>query len=164
MSDPRPSEVEAARLLSTRRWAALSTVADGIPEGSMVAYALEDESGALLFFLSGLASHAGNLATNPAAALAVSVSDSGEGDPQLLPRLGLAGRVEIIDRREMRFGPLWQAYVGRFPWAAPRLGLGDFQLFRFVPTEGRFVGGFARASTIPWARLQAALVSLVDPS
>jgi putative heme iron utilization protein len=158
MSDPRPSDREAAALLQTQRWAALSTVAGGVPEGSMVAYALAPGGDGVLFFLSGLAAHARNLAADPAAALAVTTPDSGEGDPQLLPRLSLTGRVEIVDRREMRFGPLWQNYIERFPWAAPRLGLGDFNLFLFVPAECRYVGGFARARTIPWDRLRAALL------
>ena len=157
MNDPRPSDREAAALLQEQRWAALSTVADGVPEGSMVAYALAPGGAGLLFFLSGLAAHARNLAADPVAALAVTAPDIGEGDPQLLPRLGLTGRVEMVDRREMRFGPLWQNYVEWFPWAAPRLGLGDFNLFLFVPTECRYVGGFARARTIPWERLRSVL-------
>ena len=46
---------------------------------------------------------------------------------------------------------------GRFPAAEERFALADFVLFRFEPSEARWVGGFARALRMTGAQLTEAL-------
>jgi putative heme iron utilization protein len=142
------ANVEAARLILDHRWAALAATGPDGPVASMVAYAPEVGLEGLLMYLSGLSAHTGLLRESPEAALVIFAPDPGQGDPQILPRVSLRGTVRVVDRSSADFGPAWERYARRFPWAAPRLSLGDFVLFRFEIVTARYVGGFARASTL----------------
>ena len=114
---------EAAALIRSQRWAALATLDEGRPLASMVAYALDEPQGALLFFLSQLAQHTRNLLDAPQVSLAVSEPDAHEGDPQRLQRVTLAGAVEVMRRGTPAFEEAAQCYVDRFPDALPRFEL-----------------------------------------
>lgn len=149
-------ELGAARLLMAHRWAALATLGEDGPEASMVAYAPAPDAGSLVLFLSGLSAHTRNLITEPRVSLVISEPDPGDGDPQTLARLSIKGTAGIVERTAPDFESVWHTYVSWLPDAAPRLALGDFALFRIVIHEARYVGGFARAGTIPVQRLAAA--------
>jgi len=49
------------------------------------------------------------------------------------------------------------AYLTRFPDAAPTFRLGDFALFAIVPTSVRWVAGFAQARSLTPAAFAAAV-------
>jgi len=157
-----PTEArEAARLILAVRWAALATTGDRGPLASMVSYAPEPGLQGLLMFLSRLARHTRNLATGPSGSLAISMPDRPDViDPQTLPRLSVQGPVESIERTDPAFAEAWRIYVERLPTAAPRLQVGDFTLFRLIPEEARYVGGFAAARTIRGDALRSAAVDL----
>lgn len=153
-------ELEAARLVMSHRWAALATLGADGPNASMIAYASTRDVSSLLLYLSGLSEHTRNLMADPRVSMVVSEPVSNNvGDPQTLARVSLKGRAGQIERTAQEFGDLWQLYVGRLPEAAPRLGLGDFILFRVVVEEARYVGGFASARTIPINRLAEAALA-----
>ena len=139
-----------ARLVRERRWAALCTLNGGAPAASMVAFAPEPGLAGLFLHLSGLSLHTRNLLADPRASLAIGDPDTGEGDPQLLPRVSLAGQVVLLDPESAEWDAAREIYVARFPDAAPRFELGDFRLFFFIPEEARFVGGFAKARSYRW--------------
>jgi putative heme iron utilization protein len=143
---------EAAAVIQGQRWAALATIDEDEPLASMVAYARAPD-GALLFLLSELARHTRNLLERPYASLAVSEPDNQQADPQLLRRATLRGKVARIGRDSAEFAPCAAEYVARFPESAPRFGLGDFRLFKFVPEDVRYVGGFARAAHFTWSEI-----------
>lgn len=153
--EPSIAESEALSLILAQRWAALATVGNG-PLGSMVAYAVEPGLHGLLMFLSGLSAHTRHLLADGRASVVISVPDPGHGDPQTLPRISLAGVVEVIERSSAEFEEAWVRYAARFPAAAPRVGLGDFQLFRLRVEQARYIGGFGQAHTISGDRLRAA--------
>ena len=155
-STPSANERDAAALVLENRWAALATIVDGAPLASMVAYAPEPGLASLVMHLCGLAAHTGALLREPRASLVISAPDPGAGDPQTIPRITLQGHAFPVERDAAEFEGAWRVYVERFPDAAPRLDLGDFVLFRFVPGEARFVGGFARAVTLDADRLRGA--------
>ncbi len=148
--------MEIASLVFEERWAALATLDEGAPLASMVAYACEPGLEGILLFVSGLSLHTRNMMTDPRVSLSVARPDHGDGDPQTLPRVSLRGRVELVDRESEGFPAAWSVYVRRFPEAEPRLGLGDFVLFRLRPDEARYVGGFARAVTLTGDELREA--------
>ena len=156
-------ELDAARLVIAHRWAALATLGEDGPAASMVAYAPESDLNSLVLFLSGLSAHTRNLITEPRVALVISEADPGTEDPQTLARLSIKGTAEMVERTAPEFERVWQVYLSRLPDAAPRLGLGDFSLFRVVIGEVRYVGGFARAGIIPVGRLAAAAGELGHP-
>jgi putative heme iron utilization protein len=144
------------RLLRVQRWGALATLeADGAPYASAVAFAAEPEFAGFLLHLSRLAPHTGNLLADPRASLVVSDMDTGTGDPQTLPRVSLMGKVEIINREAAGFAAAKACYLSRLPTAEPLFEFPDFLLFRLVPSEARFVGGFARARRLDAAALRA---------
>lgn len=153
------TEREVARLVAAQRWGAIASLeagGGGAPLASMIAYATGPGLSHLLFFVSGLAAHTGNLLADPRASFTVGEPDLGEGDPQLLPRVSLSGRALPIDREDPVFEAEWRRYVARFPEAEPRLALADFVLLRFAFDDVRYVGGFARAARMGAAELQGA--------
>jgi hypothetical protein len=123
----------------------------------MTSYAVAPDGTALYVHLSQMALHTRALLTEPRAALVVSAPDTGEGDPQTLPRLSLAGVALAIVPGTPGYEAGQSAYVGRFPAAAERFALADFVLFRFEPAEARWVGGFARALRMTGAQLAEAV-------
>jgi heme iron utilization protein len=145
---------EAAALIRTNRWAALATLHEGEPLASMVAYAI-GAGGALLFHISQLAQHTGALVQHPRCSLAISEADALEGDPQRLQRVTLTGVASIIRQTDDAYVAAAEAYIERFPDAQMRFELGDFLLFRFMPDEARYVGGFARAARFSWSDILA---------
>ena len=152
--------LEAARLILSQRWAALATACRGGPAVSMVAYAPEPDLGGLLMYLSGLAAHTRVLGSGADVALAITAPDPGDGDPQLLPQISLTGPVAPLEREAPGFTAAWEVYAARLPWAAPRLQLGDFVLFRFTPERARLVGGFGRAHSLGFEEIRRSLQAL----
>ena len=146
---------DAAKGVLEERWAALATLDGGRPLATMVAYAPEAAIGALVMHLSGLAAHTRALLDEPRCSLAISRPDAKAGDPQLLPRLSVQGSVEALEPGTAGHAAAKALYVARFPDAEPRFELADFVLFRFVPEEARYVGGFARALRLSGEQLSA---------
>ena len=149
--------LQPARLLASSRWAALAVVVDGAPAAAMTSYALAPDGAALYVHLSQMALHTRALLTEPRAALVVSAPDTGDGDPQTLPRLSLSGVALALVPQTPEYEAGRAAYVGRFPAADERFALADFVLFRFEPAEVRWVGGFARALRMTGAQLAEAV-------
>lgn len=143
------------QLLVEQRWAALATLADdGAPSVSFVAYVPEPDFAGFLIHVSRLAAHTRNLLARPRIALGVSAPDSGEGDPQLLPRLSIHGAVSIIARGTTEYDSARTLYLSRLPQAEQLFGFDDFVLLRLQPTEVRYVGGFARAYSLNGEQLR----------
>ena len=147
----------AARLLASSRWAALAVVHDGAPAAAMTSYALSPGGDALFVHLSQMALHTRALLEEPRAALVVSAPDTGDGDPQTLPRLSLAGVALALVPGTPEYEAGRTAYVGRFPGAEERFSLADFVLFRFETAEARWVGGFGRALRMSGEQLAEAV-------
>ena len=146
-----------ARLLLSSRWAALAVVNDGAPAAAMTSYALAPDGTALYVHLSQMALHTRALLEEPRAAFVVSAPDGGEADPQTLPRLSLSGVALALVPGTPGYDAGHAAYVSRFPAAEERFALADFVLFRFEPSEARWVGGFARALRMTGTQLAEAL-------
>mgnify|MGYP001210785945 CR=1 FL=1 len=147
----------AARLLADSRWAALAVVEDEAPAASMTSYALAPDGAALYVLLSQMALHTRALLTEPRSALVVSAPDTGQGDPQTLPRLSLSGVALALVPGTPEHAAGRAAYTGRFPGAEERFALADFVLFRFEVSEARWVGGFGRALRMTGPQLAEAL-------
>jgi len=148
--------LEAARLVLAQRWAAVATGGANGPLASMIAYAPEPNLSGLIILVSQLAQHTRDMLATPRVSLAVTAPDTGEGDPQLLPRASLQGTVAEIARDSDSFATAAATYVKRFPQSAMRFELADFVLLRLVVDEVRFVGGFARATSFSGEELRRA--------
>ncbi|ROR34150.1 pyridoxamine 5'-phosphate oxidase family protein [Inmirania thermothiophila] len=139
-----------ARLLETQRWGVLATRG---PWAAHVAFA--PWRGGLLLHLSTLAAHTRHLLADPAAALAVGEADDGRTDPQTLARATLRGRVAPVEAAAR--AAAGQAYLARFPAAAPRFAFTDFALYRLEAEEARVVAGLGAAGSLRGEVLRRAL-------
>jgi putative heme iron utilization protein len=128
------------------------------PFVSMVAYAAEPDFGGWLLHLSRLAAHTKQLLAAPQSSLLICEVDDERDDPQTLARITLVGTAALIPTESATYAAARDCYLARLPAAEPLFDFPDFALFRFVPSEARYVGGFARAFTLTPVQLnQAAL-------
>jgi heme iron utilization protein len=157
----KPEELAPiAALIRDRRQAALGTLRDGAPYVSMVAYVAEPEFSGFLLHLSRLAPHTRHLLDDPRASLLICDQDDGRDDVQTLARITLAGSVALLAPQHPDYGAARARYLARLPAAAPLFDFPDFAIYRLVPDEARYVGGFARAYTLTVEHLrQASLVA-----
>jgi putative heme iron utilization protein len=153
-----------ARLIRDGRWAALATYGDGMPLASMVAYACEPDFAGFLLHLSRLSAHTRNLLASPFASIAISEADAAEvGNPQTLARVSIQGEARPLAKDAPGYAEAKALYEKRFPDSSSLFGFADFELFRLVPREARFVAGFAMAYTVPAAELKEAASARPGP-
>ena len=143
------------RLIRKTRWAAMATVDETEPYVSWVAYVADENFSGFYLHLSKLAKHTRNLLENGKISVSITEPDSGEGDPQLLARLILQGRVELLERESEAYATNKARYIDRYPDSAMLFDFADFSLFRFVPELGRYVEGFASSHRITPERLKS---------
>jgi len=153
----QPEELASiATLIYGQRQAQLGTLRDSAPFVSMVAYAAEPDLRGFLLHLSQLAPHTRHLLAAPRAALLICEQDDGRDDVQTLARITLVGTATPLASDSAEYTAARERYLARLPVAAPLFEFSDFALFRFMPEEVRYVGGFARAYTLTIEHLQAA--------
>lgn len=140
-------------LLTRSRWAALATISNDGPLCSWVAFVPEPGLSSLLLHLSQLAPHTRNLLRQPRVSLGVSEIDRLDRDPQTLQRASLVGRAVVLERDAPDYPAARKTYLSRLPQAEPLFDFSDFQLFRFMLEQARFIGGFAQAFTVSPAQL-----------
>jgi putative heme iron utilization protein len=143
-----------AGLLRGQRQAALGALRAGAPFVSMVAYAAEPDFGGFLLHLSLLAPHTRHLLADARASLLICEPDDGRDDVQTLARITLIGAATPL--AEAAQAAARELYLARLPAAAPLFDFPDFALFRLVPDEARYIGGFARAFSLTIEHLRQA--------
>ncbi|HEU5102352.1 MAG TPA: pyridoxamine 5'-phosphate oxidase family protein [Roseiflexaceae bacterium] len=148
--------VSIANLIRGQRVAALGTLREAYPFASMVAYAAEPDFGGVLLHLSRLAAHTKQLLAAPQSSLLICEPDDGRDDPQTLARITLSGAATPIPAESAAYADARDCYLARLPVSAPLFEFPDFALFRFVPSEARYVGGFGRIYTLTSQHLQRA--------
>jgi hypothetical protein len=151
---PRPSaEQEAAlarSLLRGAREASLATVSEGQPFASLVTPAVDADL-SILLWLSRLSGHTRHLARDPRCSLLVLGPRAGP-NPQKRARLTLTGLAELVEGEAAeKLKALW---LGVHPYAKVYKDFGDFGLWRISCQAAHFVGGFARARTLPFELLR----------
>jgi putative heme iron utilization protein len=119
----------------------LATAAEGQPYAALVTPAPAPDL-SLLLLLSDMSVHARHLQADGRCALMVTGTAT-TPNPQTAPRLTVTGTADIIDDPALK-----ARWVARHPYAAFYADLGDFRLYRVVPTGGQFIGGFASAHRI----------------
>ncbi|MFV9506797.1 MAG: pyridoxamine 5'-phosphate oxidase family protein [Oscillochloridaceae bacterium umkhey_bin13] len=147
-------------LIAGSRQAALATVEAGLPQVSMVLYALERRAAAppaVLIYVSGLAAHTRQMRAEPRVALLVARPDCGETDPQALARVSLQGLAAPIPLANPDYAAARACYLAHLPQQAYLFDFSDFTLFRIELQAARFVGGFARAFSLDATRLAQVL-------
>ena len=146
-------------LVRTRTVAALGTLHDGAPFVSMVPVGLLPDGAGLVVHVSGLAGHTRDM-RHDARVSVLLMQAEGEGTPaQALARLTVQGEARELAAGTPEHTAARDAYLARFPDAAPLFGFGDFALFAVEPGVARFIGGFAQARHVGREALQQALAA-----
>ncbi len=147
------SHAEFSRTLMRGGEAALSTLAEGFPYGSLVQYAA-DEQGQPLLLISDLAEHTQNLLIDPRASLLV-WDQPGQLDPLALGRVSLIGRA-------VKTSEGLEVYLEKHPQARQYASFKDFHLWRLEVERVRYVGGFGQMSWVAAEDYKAAEADPVD--
>lgn len=145
-------------LLEQQQVAALATLHKGEPAQSMVPYALLPDGRGFCIHVSRLAAHTADMLANPAVSLLVMAPPGSATTPQELPRANVRGHARPCPPEDADYEEARALYLARFPASRQAFNFSDFSLFIVEPRSVRFVGGFARATTVRAAEL-AALMS-----
>jgi putative heme iron utilization protein len=151
------SRIILRRLLQERSVAALGTLHDDEPYVSMVPFAITRTGTSLIVHASRLAAHTQNMMRNVRVSVLVSEPEGSQSMPQSLARVTIQGTARLAVRDEPEY-PRWrEAYLKRFPSAAPMFEFADFNLFLIEVVSARLVAGFAQAVTLDAERFAEAV-------
>lgn len=132
---------KARGLIRASGEATLATATDGQPYASLVTPATAGDL-SILLWLSALSPHTRHLAAEPRCALLFAGEATGP-NPQTRPRVTVTGLAERVEGEAA--SALKARWLARHPYATIYAELPDFSLWRIVPREAQFVGGFAMA-------------------
>lgn len=145
-----------ARLVRTQRTAALGTLRQGAPLVSMVLYLPAQDFSAFFVHVSRLAWHTQDMLADPRVSLSIAATDDGTRNPQTLERVSVRGEALPVANQAAEHPRLKAAWLDRFPDSAINFELADFQFFRLVPRDARFVAGFGRIHNLSAGALAGA--------
>lgn len=135
--------IELKDFIRTYRQATLAVSADNEPSTAMVSYA--QHGGGLLIHLSNLSQHKRLLMANPKCSLLIAEPDDGRAEVMSLARVTLNGSAIKLSKATQEYEDAKAAFLAKLPTSEVMFGLADFDLFRIVPSSGRFIAGFGRA-------------------
>ncbi len=147
MAEPQEAPAwTARRLLRAARAGTLASSRDGQPFASLVTPACAPDLSVLLL-LSDLSEHTRHLRAEPRCAVLVAGMPEG-ANPQTAPRVTVTGLAEAIEDAALK-----ARWLAVHPYGALYADFADFHLWRIVPLNALFVGGFARANRLRRADL-----------
>jgi hypothetical protein len=135
-------------LVRSRTAAALGTLHEGAPFVSMVPFAVLPDGDAFVVHVSRLAAHTKDMAGDPRVSLLVMQPEGGGTAAQALARVSIQGEAKEMEKGSAGERACREAYLARFPEAAPLTEFGDFSFFAIRPSQARFVAGFAQAMSV----------------
>lgn len=150
-----------AKLIRDQRQAALGTLDhNGAPFVSMILYVPEEQVygqalHGILIHVSRLSAHTRQMEMDPRVSLLIAQPDAGAEDPQQLPRVTIQALAQRIANDSDDYQQSKARYITRLPASAFIFSLSDFSLYRLMPTEARYIGGFARAFALTAEQLYA---------
>lgn len=147
-------------LIRRNRVAALGTLHGGAPFVSMVPFAVTADGGAFAIHVSRLSTHTHDMLRDPRVSLLVMDREAEEQSAQAVPRVTIQGEAVQAFNGSEEAEACRDAYIGRFPEAAPLLEFGDFSFFAITPKSARLVAGFAQATSLQAEQVAEALRSL----
>jgi heme oxygenase (biliverdin-IX-beta and delta-forming) len=150
---------EARTLVAGAKSGSLASLSeDGMPWASIVTFG-STNAGEPVLVVSTMAEHGRNLAREPRCSIAVAEPVPDGDDPLDRARITLAGHVIVPEGKEA--DAALEAHARRYPFARGYATYADFTTYVLRVERVRWVGGFARMSTVAAADYAAADV---DPS
>ena len=155
---PEPDTLTAlARLIRTERIAHLATLRQGAPMASMTLYLPDEGFTGFQLHVSRLAWHTQDMLADPRVCLSIAATDDGVRNPQVLERVSLRGEAASIPNDAPAHAGLKAAWLARFADSAINFELADFNFFRIVARDARFVAGFGRIHNLSAAEVMKIL-------
>lgn len=114
----------------------------------MVPYAVLPDGSAFVIHVSRLAAHTKDMLSDPRVSLLVMQREDEGVAAQALARVSVQGEAREMPKGSDGERDCREAYLGRFPEAAPLTEFGDFSFFAIRATQARFVAGFAQAMSV----------------
>jgi putative heme iron utilization protein len=148
---------QLAGLVRSREAAALGTLHAGAPFVSMVPYAVLPDGSGFVVHVSRLAGHTKDMLAEPRVSLLVMQAEGQGVAAQALARISIQGEAREMAKGSDGERECREAYLTRFPEAAPLTEFGDFSFFLIRPAQARFVAGFAQAMSVTAETLAGAL-------
>jgi putative heme iron utilization protein len=148
---------QLAGLVRSREAAALGTLHAGAPFVSMVPYAVLPDGSGFVVHVSRLAGHTKDMLAEPRVSLLVMQAEGQGVAAQALARISIQGEAREMAKASDGERECREAYLTRFPEAAPLTEFGDFSFFLIRPAQARFVAGFAQAMSVTAETLAGAL-------
>lgn len=148
---------QLARLVRSREAAALGTLHAGAPFVSMVPFAVLPDGSGFVIHVSRLAGHTKDMLAEPRVSLLVMQAEGDGVAAQALSRISIQGEAQEMAKGSDGERDCREAYLTRFPEAAPLTEFGDFSFFLVHPAQARFVAGFAQAMSVTAPTLADAL-------
>ena len=134
---------------------------DGTPWASIVTFGATT-AGEPVLVVSTMAEHGRNLAREPRCSIAIAEAVAEGEDPLDRARITLAGRVIVPEGEEA--DAALQAHAQHYPFARDYAAYADFTTYLLRVERVRWVGGFARMSTVEAAEYAAADVDPTAPA
>jgi putative heme iron utilization protein len=128
--------------------AGLGTLHEGAPFVSMVPYAVSADGEAFVIHVSRLAAHTKDMLAEPRVSLLVMQAEGEGASAQALARVSIQGEAAEVRKGSAEEKACRDAYLARFPEAAPLTEFADFSFFAIRPSAARFVAGFAQAMSV----------------
>jgi putative heme iron utilization protein len=148
-----PGEEARTLLAGALSGALASSSEDGTPWASIVALGATD-AGEPVLVVSTMAEHGRNLAREPRCSIAIAEPVPDGDDPLDRARITLAGHVIVPEGEEA--DAALEAHAQRYPFARGYAGYADFTTYVLRVERVRWVGGFARMSSVDAADYAAA--------
>lgn len=134
---------------------------DGTPWASIVTFGVTG-AGEPVLVVSTMAEHGRNLAREPRCSIAAAEPVADGDDPLDRGRITLAGRVIVPEGDEAE--DALEAHATHYPFARAYAAYADFTTYVLRVERVRWVGGFARMSTVTAADYAAAVVDPTAPA
>ncbi len=152
---------EARTLVAAATSGSLASLSeDGTPWASIVVFGATG-AGEPVLVVSTMAEHGRNLAREPRCSIAIAEPVPQGEDPLDRARVTLAGRVIVPEREEAAVA--LEAHAAHNPFARGYAAYADFTTYVLRVERVRWVGGFARMSTVEAADYAAADVDPTAP-
>jgi hypothetical protein len=153
---------EARTLVAAAASGALASLSDdGTPWASIITFGATD-LGEPVLVVSRMAEHARNLAREPRCSIAIAEAVPEGEDPLDRGRITLAGRVVVPEGAEA--GSALEAHARHYPYARDYATWDDFTTYVLRVERVRWVGGFARMSSVEGADYAAAEIDPTAPA
>jgi putative heme iron utilization protein len=152
---------EARTLVAAARSGSLASLSeDGTPWASIIAFGVTG-AGEPVLVVSTMAEHGRNLAREPRCSVAIAEPVPEGDDPLDRARVTLAGRVIVPEGGEA--DAALEAHARHYPFARGYATYADFTTYVLRVERVRWVGGFARMSTVEAADYATADIDATAP-